>query len=197
MTRQAGQPGRAAPGRGVVAVTVLAAGTVAWAALPMNGASRGARPALIAAAGCAVLAVAQLIAGMLAARQRWPQRADVYVSPVIELLRRVWAACAAVPWPQALTVAVLVLEVLHRSRPWHTAVLGLALLCYLLALHLAESAAGPVVLRGQLPLIAAGLGLAGLSAGAAILPAAGAGSGWMTAIAAIAAVVVAALALPV
>jgi hypothetical protein len=94
-----------------------------------------------------------------------------------------------------MTIAVLVLEALHPARPWHTVVLGVAVLGFLLALHLAESAAGPAVLRPQLPLIAAGLGLAAVSAGAALLPAAG--SGWLTVVAAAAAVLVAALALPV
>jgi hypothetical protein len=51
------------------------------------------------------------------------------------------------------------------------------------------------VLRPQLPLLAAGLGLAALPAGAAALPTAG--SGWLAVVAAIAAVLVAALILPV
>ena len=40
-------------------------------------------------------------------------------------------------------IAILWLEVLHPSRPWHTAVLGATLIAYLLATHLAESAASP------------------------------------------------------
>ena len=38
-----------ARGRVVLAVVLLAAGAVVWAALPMTGAARGAKPALIAA----------------------------------------------------------------------------------------------------------------------------------------------------
>jgi hypothetical protein len=92
---------------------------------------------------------------------------------------------------------VLGLEALHPARPWHTVVLGVVVLAFLLALHLAENTDGPAVLRPQLPLIVAGLGLAAVSAGAATLPAVSSGSGWLTAIAAAAAVLVAALALPV
>jgi hypothetical protein len=44
-----------------------------------------------------------------------------------------------------------------------------ALIGFLLALHLAEADADPAVLRPQLPLLAAGLGLAVLSVGAAAL----------------------------
>ena len=69
-----------------------------------------------------------------------------------------------------MVVAVLPLEVLHRSRPWHTGLLGVALLGYLLALHLAETSAEAGILRAQLPLIAAGIGLSALAVGNAELP---------------------------
>jgi len=46
-------------------------------------------------------------------------------------------------------------------------------------------------------LLAAGLGLAALSVGAAALPASGPGSGWLAVIAAVAALLAAGLALPV
>jgi hypothetical protein len=63
-----GEPGMTTPGHGLApvaaritaqvkiaaVVTVLAAGAVAWTALPMHGASLGARPALLVAAGSAV-----------------------------------------------------------------------------------------------------------------------------------------------
>ena len=74
------------------------------------------------------------------------------------------------PWAELMTVAALVLEVLHRSRPWHTAVLAVALTGYLLAVHLAETDARASTLRAQLPLLSAGLGLTALSIGAAALP---------------------------
>jgi hypothetical protein len=74
------------------------------------------------------------------------------------------------PWAELLTVAVLVLEVLHASRPWHTALLGVALTGYLLAVHLTETRAGVSALRAQLPLLCAGIALTALSVGAAALP---------------------------
>lgn len=189
-------PHPSAPARVAAVVTMLAAGTVAWAALPMTGASRGARPVLIVAACCALLSIAQIVARMLDwARVARPD--ETYVPRLIELTRRTWQAFVLPPWPQVMIVAVVVLEALHRPRPWHTAVLGLALLAWLLTLHLVETAASPSVLRPQGSLIAAGAGLAGLSAGAAVLPQAGAGSGWVAAIAAVGALLAAALALPV
>lgn len=69
-----------------------------------------------------------------------------------------------------MTVAALTLEALHPARPWHTAVLAIALTGYLFAVHLAESGADASVLRTQLPLLAAGVGLSALAVGAAALP---------------------------
>jgi len=66
---------------------------------------------------------------------------------------------------------------MHRSRPWHTAVLGAALIAYLLATHLAESDASPGVLRPQVRVLAVGAGLLALGAGAGMLPATGPGPG--------------------
>ena len=102
-----------------------------------------------------------------------------------------------------MTLGALGLEAFHPARPWHTAVLGVALVAYLLATHLAESTGAPgeasTVLRSQAPVLAAGLGLLVLAAGSALLPSAGDGlaGGWLRAAAAVAAVLAAALALPV
>jgi hypothetical protein len=82
-----------------------------------------------------------------------------------------------VPWEEGALLAIVWLEVLHRSPPWHTAVLGAALIAYLLAVHLAETDASPAVLRPQVQVLAVGAGLLALGAGAGMLPAAGAGAG--------------------
>jgi hypothetical protein len=196
MTRL-GAPGR---GRAGLAVLLLAAGAVVWAAVPMSGATRGARPALIAAVLCVALSLIQLASRVAAERPGAEQRAaarSAYSSALEDAVLRVWYALTAVHWPEFAVVAVLVLEVLHPSRGWHTAVLGLILVGYLLALHLAESNPGPGILRAQLPLLIAAVGLAVLSAGAGLLPAASAGPAWLSAIAAVAAVIAAGLALPV
>ena len=185
-------------GRLTLAVAVLAAAVAAWAALPAAGASRGLRPALIAACCCAVLSVVQL---------RWRIAADRPVRSIeldgshlpagTGLGRLLWAGCMTVPWPQLLIVAAVLLEVLHRARPWHTAVLGLILLAWLLVLHLAETGSRAAVFRGQAPTLVAGCSVGALAAAAGLLPASGAGSGWLTALAAVAALIVAAMALPV
>jgi hypothetical protein len=92
-----------------------------------------------------------------------------------------------VPWEEGVVVAVVWLEVLHPSRPWPTvfnwpgppatAILGAALIAYLLATHLAETDASPGTLRPQAWVLAAGAGLLALGAGAAMLPAVGPGAG--------------------
>ena len=82
-----------------------------------------------------------------------------------------------VPWEEGALLAVLWLEVLYPSRPWHTAVLGAALIAYLLATHLAESGASPRALRPQVRVLAVGAALLALGAGAGMLPAAGPGAG--------------------
>jgi hypothetical protein len=180
------------------AVTALAAAAVTWAALPMSGAGAGGRPALIVAALSAACSVVQLAARTLADRRASArQPAEVFVPAVVQLFRRSLAAFGATPWSQLMIVAVIALEALHPSRPWHTVVLGLLLVGYVLALHLAETGSRPAVLHRQLPLLTAGLGLAALSAAAAMLPGSSAGSGWLSAIAAVAAVIAAGLALPV
>jgi len=94
--------------------------------------------------------------------------------------------------------AATVAEVLHASRPWHTAVLGAALIAYLLATHLAESGSLPVVLRPHTRVLAAGAVLLALGAGAGMLPAAapGAGSALLRLVAAGALIAAAGLVLP-
>jgi hypothetical protein len=103
-----------------------------------------------------------------------------------------------VPWEEGALLAVLWLEVLHPSRPWHTAVLGAALIAYLLATHLAETDASPRTLRPQVRVLAAGAALLALGAGAGMLPAAGPGPGsaLLRLVAAAALIVAAALVLP-
>jgi len=185
-------------GRLTLAVAVLAAGVAAWAALPLSGASAGARPALITAGCCAALSVLQLRWRIAA---DWPARSlrpdGSHLPAGLDVGRQVWAACMTVPWPQLLILAAAILEVLHPARPWHTAALGLAMVAWLLVLHLAETGSRSSVFRHQLPILVAGGSIAVLAAAVGLLPATSAGSGWLTALAAVAALVVAGLALPV
>ena len=172
---------------------LLAAGSVAWAAIPMRSAGNGSRPVLTIAIICAVLSIARLAAGDEHSWEPAP-----FEPWLVRHGRELITVVRAVPWAEAMTVAVLALEALHGARAWHTGVLGAARLAYLLAEHLAESGQGPATLRGQLPLAAAGLGLLILAVGSAAIGApAGSGAGWFRTAAAIAAVAAAALALPV
>jgi hypothetical protein len=178
---------RAAAGAGL-----LAAGCVAWSAAPVHGSGAGTRLALIAAVCCGVLAVARLAAG------DWAPAPAIVDSAAERALSSALGGLRSVPWATGMVIAVLVLEVLHRSRPWHTGLLGVALLAFLLAVHLAESGTGPAVLRPQLPVLLAALGVLAIGCGAALLPPAGGGlaSGWLRVFAALAAIAAAALALP-
>ena len=183
-------------GRRIGPVAVLAAVVVVWAAVPMPGARPGARPALIVAIGCAALSLVRL--GLVIGADRAPELAADFPPTLVGAARWIGSAARRIPWAQGMIVAVVALEALHPARPWHTAVLGLILVGYLLALRLAEIGAATSVLRRQAPLLATGAALAALSIGAAVLPAAGPGSsGWLAALAAAAAVVAAALVLPI
>lgn len=178
--------------RSLLAVTLLVAGMLAWAAVPMTGASAGAKPAFIVAICCGAFALVKLATA-------GPQGDRMFASALERIWRQAISALQAGPWPQLLIVAVIGLEALHPRRPWHTAVLGVVLLGYLLAFHRAESGAKVADFRPQLPLIAAGIALAAISVAAAALPTStsGSGSGWLAVLAAIAAIVAAALTLPV
>jgi hypothetical protein len=177
----------------IAAAAVLSAAAIAWAAYPLSGGRGGTRATLIVAIATAALSVIRLAIASLGRAavpflvSAWRQAAD-----------RTAETISLAPWAEGMLVAVLVLEALHPARAWHTAVLGLALLAYLFAVHLAETRAAPRALRGQLPLIAAGLGLLALAVGAAALPGhpAGAAALLATAVTAVAAVLVVALVLP-
>ncbi|MGB6453529.1 MAG: hypothetical protein WBH47_03475, partial [Streptosporangiaceae bacterium] len=128
-----------------------------------------------------------------------PPSADPVSSIPERTIARVVSWIQTIPWAEVMTVAVLVLEVQHRPRAWHTGLLGVALLGYLFAVHLVETQARASVLRPQLPLLAAGLGLLALAVGAAAVPAlpSGSTSAVVRVVALAAAVVAGALAVPV
>jgi hypothetical protein len=176
--------------RSAGAAGLLAAVCVAWSAVPLT--AGGAGTALLAAAiACAVLSAARLALGAS------PAEPVAFLSPVVRAGRSLADLARVLPWAEGMVVAVLVLEALHRSPPWHTGLLGAALLAYLFATHLAETRARPSVLRPQAPLIAAGLGLLALAVGAAMLPTGtGSTAGLIAVLAALAAIVVGGLALP-
>ncbi len=154
-----------------LAAALLGAGCVLWAAVPLV--HRGlADFALVAGiAGVAVGALRLALA-------RVPVPEDSYLLPApLRAWLRFLDTLRLVPWEEGALLAMVWLEVLHPSRPWHTALLGAALIAYLLAVHLAETDASPAVLRPQVQVLAVGAGLLALGAGAGMLPAAGPGAG--------------------
>ena len=152
------------PWRYVAAAGVLAAAQIWWAATPLPAARVGVMIALIVAIITATGSLAQVAVAATPA----PGYDDSSVA--WRLAERVVSLVMMLPWAEAMTVAVLVLEVLHRPRPWHTAVLGAAIVGFLLAAHMAESRAESRVLRRQLPLVGIGLGLSALAVGMTALP---------------------------
>jgi hypothetical protein len=152
------------PWRYIGAATVLAVGQIWWSAAPLPAARWGGRIALIVAIITATASLGQVAVAATPA----PGYDDSSLTG--RLAERAVGLVMMLPWPEVMTVAVLILEALHRSRPWHTAVLGAAIVGFLMAAHMAESRAAGSVLRRQLPLIGLGLGLSALAVGAAALP---------------------------
>jgi hypothetical protein len=150
---------------------LLGAGCVAWAAAPLVN-SGWAGFALF----LAILGVAAGALRLVLARVPTPEETYLLSAPA-----RFWLkfldVLRLVPWEEGALVAILWLEVLHPAPPWHTAVLGAALISYLLVTHLAESGASPEALRPQARVLAIGAGLLALGAGAGMIPAVGPGAG--------------------
>jgi hypothetical protein len=182
-----------AQGRRAAVVALLAAALIAWAAAPVSGGGAGTRLALIVAVICAVASTGRLAIG------EDPIQRGPFDPLHLRLLASVADVMRALPWAEGLIITVLVLEARHGSRPWHTGVLGAALLAYLIAAHLTQARSSPAALAGQLPVIAAGVGLLALAVGAAALPEphAGPGTELLRILAVLAAVAAGGLALPV
>lgn len=154
-----------------IAAVLLGAGCVVWAAAPLvpKGSADFALFLAIAGVTAGALRLALIVVPV-------PDDSFLLSGPVRAWLR-VLDLLRQVPWEEGAVVAVLWLEVLHSTRPWHTAVLGAALIAYLLATHLSESGALPAVLRPHARVLAAGAVLLALGAGAGMLPAAAPGAG--------------------
>jgi hypothetical protein len=150
---------------------LLGAGCVVWAAVPLIHARYLTIALSLASLGVAAGALRPALAEMAV-----PE--DTYLlTAATKFWLRFLDVVRLVPWEEGTLVAVLWLEVLHPARPWHTAVLGAALIAYLLAAHLAESGASPGVLRPQVRVLALGAGLLALGDGAGMVAAAGPGAG--------------------
>jgi hypothetical protein len=205
MSVRAGQPIRAGrtgaarrargwPGaRDWPGAALTGAACLVWAATPPARHQGWAGLALFLAITAVAAGVLRLaLAGM-------PVPEETYLLPVpARLALRFMEMLRLVPWEEGALAAILWLEVLHRARPWHTAVLGAGLIAYLLITHLAESGATAGTLRPQARVLAIGAGLLALGAGAGMLPALapGAGSALLRLLAAAALVTAAGLVLP-
>jgi AcrR family transcriptional regulator len=154
-----------------IAAALLGAGCVVWAAAPLTGKGGSGFALFLAILGVAAGALRLALIAVPV-----PEDSFLLSGPVRAWLRAL-DVLRQVPWEEGAVLALLWLEVLHPKRPWHTAVLGAALIAYLLATHLAESGARPAVLRPQARVLAAGAVLLALGAGAGMLPAAAPGAG--------------------
>ncbi len=179
------------PWRYLAAAALLAGGQIWWSATPTSQGGAAARIALVLGIVAAAGSLGQLAVAAS------PEPGEHFLAD--RIAARLLGLVRMLAWPEFMTVAVIALEALHRSRPWHTAVLGAAVIGFLLAVHLAESRAGISVLRRQLPLVGIGLGLSALAAGAAALPSLppGGAAAVVRIIAATAGVAAAGLAVPV
>lgn len=157
-------------GPGFLGSFSLGAGCVVWAAAPPVHTGYSNLALLLACLGVVGGALRLALAAV-------PVPADAYMTAATHYWIRFLKILRLVSWEEGALAAVLWLEVLHPSRPWHTAVLGAALIAYLLATHLVESGASPRALRPQARMLAVGAGLLALGAGAGMVPAAGPGAG--------------------
>ena len=154
-----------------VAAVLLGAGSLVWAALPAVHRAYVGLALALAIAGVAA-------GGLRLALAAVPVPEDSYwPSPGLRVWRAFLEVVRQVPWEEGAVIGIVWLEVLHPSRPWHTAVLGAGLIAYLLITHLAESDAPLATLRPQARVLGLGAGLLALGAGAGMLPAAGPGAG--------------------
>jgi len=176
----------------VAAAILLGAACVAWSTIPELH-TGGATFLLL-------LAIVCVTGGALRLALSWiPLPEDTYL---LAMPMRAWLRflmfIRVPPWEEGTAIAIVWLEVLHPSRPGHTAFLGAALIAYLITVHLAESGASPATLRPQAPMLATGACLLALGAGAGMLPATtpGAGSALLRVVAAVAVIAAAGLVLP-
>jgi len=153
------------------AAVLLGAGCLVWAALP--AVHRGYATFML---GVAIAGVAA--GGLRLALTAVPVPDESYwPSPGVRAWRAFLEMMRQVPWEEGAVIGIAWLEVLHPSRPWHTAVLGAGLIAYLLVVHLAESDARLAALRPQARVLGLGAVVLALGAGAGMLPAAGPGAG--------------------
>jgi len=179
--------------RPIAVVALLGTACLAWSAIPLTGTGPAGVAALLVAATCVCAGVMRLIGKGTGADDP-----SFVLSTWARLSYQAKAILVRTGWESGGVVAMVVLEALHRSRPWHTGLLAVAVLGYLLAVQRAESALPFGTLRRQSRALVVSVALVAVTTGVATGPSAGTGalSGWLEIVAALAAVTAGALALP-
>ena len=180
--------------RNIVSVALLGTACILWSAIPLGGTGAPGALLVVVAAACVLAGLARLVRNDAARR-----RQSIFPGLLVSLVDWADALLMGLGWETGAAVSVVVLETLHQSRPWHTGLLSVAVICYLLAVHQAESAVPAGVFRSQAKVLVTSLVLLVLVTGVAMVPSARAGalSGWLDVVAALAAMTAGALALPV
>jgi hypothetical protein len=177
----------------IAVVALLGTACLAWSAIPLTGTGAPGVLALLVAATCVYAGVLRLM------RKGTGGGEPAFVpSTWARLLDQANFVLVRTGWESGAAVAMVVLEALHRSRPWHTGLLAVAVLGYLLAVHRAESAFPLGTLRRQSRALVVSVALVAVTTGVAMVPSPGTGtlSGWLEIVAALAAVTAGGLALP-
>ena len=179
--------------RRIAVTALLGAACTVWSALPLRGTGAPGGLLVVVAGVCVVggalrlLARGALVTGLPPFLTTW--------SAVLGAGRSMlqWTG-----WESLAVVSVVALETLHRSRPWHTGLLALVVVCYLLAVYQSEPPVPAALVRGEARVLVVSLPLIAVATGVAMVPTAGSGatSGWLEIIAALAAITAGALALP-
>ncbi len=178
--------------RYIGAVALLGAACTVWAAIPLHGTGAPGVVLLLVAAFC-------VAAGLLRLGRKDTGQQERYLLPgaLMSLANSANDLLLRAGWETGAAVAVVVLEAVHPSRPWHTGFLAVLVTCYLLAVHQAESAIPAAVFRGQARVLLTSLALVVVATAVAMVPASAAQSGWLEILAALAAMTAGALALPI
>jgi len=180
--------------RPLAVVGLLGAACAIWSGVPLG---RSGAPGLV----CLAAACVCVAGGLLRLIRLGAGKAEPYYAPSAwrRLLTEADLGLLRAGWESGAVVAAAVGEALHSSRPWHTGILALLLISYLLAANQVATGQPADALRGQSRALALGVCAVAAITGLAMLPAAasaGALAAWLEIAAALAAVVAGALALP-
>ena len=179
--------------RRIAATALLGSACALWAALPLTG--TGAPGVLLLAGGAT-----GVLGGTLRLLTRdGPLRDEAaFSTPKSAISATLRSLLQRTGWESLAVLAVVGLEAVHHSRPWHTGLLAVLTMSYLVAVHETESPVPPDIVRKQVPAIVIGLPLVAAATGVAMLPAVGSGtaSGPLEILSALAAIAAGVLAIP-